>query len=467
MKLSSIGKLLAATSALVVSLPSFAVATTFPYSERTLDYSAWTAAIQADTNTTGMAGATVAIPSSVSSAETNPAGYAMETGSVSAQINRISITDRRIQPDGQSIDSSQWGFGISPPPWGFSISYYSPTTENATYVSPLTGDSLLTEVSLKELRFTVARSFFDSRLAIGWSAELVKAVRELGPYQYNSDALSYRVGALYRLSNHLVLGAGYAPPLTIGPNSDNVAQSELPGFNRSLLRPSQLEMGAGWIPNRFFKVGLQLSYVGDTANTALLADQTVITGASPTWVPRAGASYVLADYYNFRSELAVGTYYEPSRFEGEEGRLHATTGLEVNPYFVNLGIGFDLSKDYKNIMFGVGIDIVRTLRTFEIIPRDPTPPYQGYFPNAYKLSADGLPEAMTKGEERTSPQTSVGQVGTIIENVPGNIADKFSGKPTTVETKEKLDKHPKKSKKRKKHPILKVKPPAETEKKTE
>jgi hypothetical protein len=423
-----------------VFLYTSAYATTFPYTQRTQDYSGWTAAIQADTNTTGMAGAVIALPSSISSSESNPAGYAMETGSLSAQINRISITDKRIQPDGQSIDSSQWGLGLSPPPWGFAISYYSPITENATYVSPITGDSLLTEVSMKELRFTVSRSFFDSRLALGFSAELVKAVRELGPYSYNSDAPSYNLGALYRLPDHFILGAGYTPPLTIGPNANNIAQNELPGFNQAVLRPSELDLGIGWVPNRFFKTGFQVSYVGDTANTALLYDQTEITGANPTLVPRIGASYVLAEYNNFQSEWAVGSYYATSRVEGQASRLHATTGLEANPYFVNLGIGFDLSSDYQNIMVGVGIDIVRTLRTFDIIPKDPTPAYNGFFPKADKIVADGLPEAMTKGEARTTQETSLGQVGTIVEEAPGNIVDKFSGKQTTVEKKRKQKK---------------------------
>jgi hypothetical protein len=441
------------SSLVILFITSTSFATTFQYPTRTKDYSSWTPAAQSDTNTTGMAGATVALPSSVSAAEFNNAGYAMETGSISAQINRVSITDKRIQPDGQEIDSSQWGVAVSPPPWGFSLSYYSPMTESDSYYSPNTFDPLKTEVSLKELRFTVARSFLDGHVAIGASAELDKAVRELGSYSYDSYAPSFFLGALIRIQDHLVFGASYLPPLTIGAAPNQPDQAELPGFNQAILRPSQLDFGVGWVPNRFFKTGLSLSYVGDTANTALLYNQSEATGATPTWVPRLGASYVIAEFSNFKSELALGTYYAASRIEGQSSRMHATSGLDINPYFFNIGLGFDLASDYNNIMIGVGIDIVRTLRTFNIIPKDPTPPLNGFLPNAKRLSADGLPEAMTTGEKRSSNPVSLGDVKQIVQELPTNIADKVEGLPTTVEKMEakakKKKTHPKKRKKKK------------------
>ncbi len=410
-------------------------ATTFPYSTRTKDYSGWSPDAQSDTNTTGMAGATVALPSSVSSAQLNPAGYAMETAALSAQINRVSVVDKQIQPDGQQIDSSQWGLGVSPSPWGFAISYYSPITENALYTSPNTGTPLNTETSLKEFRFTVARSFFEGRLAVGVSAVLAKAVREIGSLDYDDYKLSYQVGALYRIADHVIFGANYIPHLTIGPGTDEEPQNEMPGFDQSLLRPSELDFGAGWVPNRFFKVGISISYVGDTANTALLANQMTV-GANPTWIPRAGASYKIAQYSHFESELAVGTYYATSRVLGNPSRLHATLGLDANPYFVNTGVGFDLSSNYHNIMIGIGVDIVRTLRLFKIIPKDPTPPYDGFFPPATVVSAEGMSDAMTYGEARKTSPPTVSDVGKIVKELPANLEDKMKGLPTSIEKKE-------------------------------
>ena len=87
----------------------------------------------------------------------------------------------------------------------------------------------------------------------------------------------------------------------------------------TILHASQMNLGVGWVPNRFFKVGVSLAYIGDTANTALLYDQSITSGSTPTWIPRVGASYVLAQFSNFSSEFAAGSYYAPSRFSGEAG----------------------------------------------------------------------------------------------------------------------------------------------------
>ena len=112
------------------------------------------------------------------------------------------------------------GLGLSPPPWGFAVAYYSPMTESGNYLSPLTGHALDTEVSIKEYRFTLANgSLFDGGLALGATFELAEAVRELGALRYNRLALSYQLGALWRFPRHIVVGASFKPMLAIGPAS--------------------------------------------------------------------------------------------------------------------------------------------------------------------------------------------------------------------------------------------------------
>ncbi len=401
----------------------------FPYSTRTRDYSAWTPATRGDINTIGMAGATVAVPTSIAAAEANPAGFSMQTASVSAQVNKVSFSDKQIQRSDEKIDSSQWGLGVSPSSWGFSIAYYSPMTESGNYISPDTGRELWTEVSLKEFRFTVAHSFFDDEsLAIGLGPEIVKAVREIGATGNSAWGASYRLGALYRLPTHAVLGASFSPRTTVGPASDPQYQDDMPGFNRSVVLPMKIDIGAGWLPNRFFKAGLSLSYVGATQNTALLADETVSTGAHPTWVPRLGASYVIAEFAKLKIEAAAGAYYEVSRLDDYPDRIHGTGGLEVNPYFVNLGAGFDISSGYKNVIFSIGIDIVRTARTFELIPKDPVPPYDGFWPRADHVSADGLPAGLTMGEPKKYSEPGLGDVKDIVQQIPEKIKKKTKTK---------------------------------------
>ena len=350
-----------------------------PYSTRTQDFSSWTPATRGDTNTIGMAGATVALPTSISAAEANPAGFGMLTGSVSAQIVSTTLHDQRLQRSGDAIESSEWGLGVSPAHWGFAIAYYSPETESGTYVSPNTGDTVKTEVSLKELRFTLARDFFGDKLAIGTTFEVVKAIRELNDASLDAFGASYQLGALYRLPNHILIGFSFMPEVSVGPASNPDPQTVMPGFNRSVLRPMLITLGAGWIPNRFFKLGASITYAGHTNNTALLYDQTVTSGATPTWVPRLRVSYVVAEYSNLKVEAATGSYFEVSRFADQSNRLHMTAGIEINPYFVNLGAGFDVSNGYEDYVVSVGIDIVRTARAFDISPKTTYLPIKAFF----------------------------------------------------------------------------------------
>lgn len=173
--------------------------------------------------------------------------------------------------------------------------------------------------------------------------------------------------------------------------------------------------------------------MGSTQNTALLYDETITTGNSATWVPRVGASYVVAEYSGFKIEAAAGTYYESSRLSNLPDRFHVTAGLEANPSFINLGAGFDIATGYRNYIVSAGIDIVRTARTFNIIPREELPAYRGFFPSVKKLSADGLPAGLTVNEPKKHGDQSVEEVGEIIRDVPENIFKKASGERTNVE----------------------------------
>src|SRR5690606_1688100 len=108
-------------------------------------------------------------------------------------------------------------------------------------------------------------------------------------------------------------------------------------------------------------------------------------------IPRLGASYVIGEFRNLKIEAAAGTYYVPSRLSDVGSRIHGTLGVEVNPYFFNTGVGFDVARDYRNFIVSLGVDIVRALRAIQVIPKDPVPPLRGFFPKFDRSSADGLP----------------------------------------------------------------------------
>jgi hypothetical protein len=397
---------------LVSALPTLHAKAQIPgiiYPQRFYPYQGWSAIARGDTNTVGMAGATVALPNSISAIEANPAGLAMTLGGFAAQINSYTLRDPELNRSAEDAKEYQWGAATSMPPWGFGISYYSPKTE-------LVSSS---EASVRQLRFGVARLIRDD-LSVGLSLEVNNAIRSFDHRIYNAATIGWRIGALYKLEDHWVLGVNYAPGLEIGKGEEtNLNPSS--GFNQPTIEPQILNLGIGFMPNRFFKAGASIQAVAATEGTRLLYDQTIGYGENFSLQPRVGASYILLEYNWIKAELAVGSYYESTRIGAKDSRLHGTFGLEVNPWFVNTGVGGDFASHYKNFSVSLGVDIVRTLRHFEIIPPDTVPPYNGYLPKIEEISADGLPDGFTLGEEKTMAPPSASDVKNIVEGIPERV----------------------------------------------
>lgn len=401
-----------------------------PYSQRTRAYSGYGTTVRGDNETIGMAGATVAIPNSVSSIETNPAGLTMTMGSVTAQLNSNEMKDRILTgSETKKIRSNQWGLTVTPGDWGYALAYYTPSFEGGDYVSANTGRQSEYEISLKQLRFSVSRALLNKRLSVAASVEVNHAIRNLAEEEHGATDLSYKLGAIYHLGGHYLLGASYSPPQEIGSSIVGSGTPDLPGYAQPVRSPMLLTVGAGWIPNRFFDIGFAIVAVGSTRDTALLRDQNVTVGEGFTLQPRLGAAYVLAQYNNLKVSLAGGTYYETSRIEGEPNRLHFTSALQVNPWFVNTGIGVDRATNYDNFFVSIGFDVVRLVRTFDIIPKDPVPPANKFWPPPLERNSDGLPDGLTAGEPKRYKGPSAEDVKEIIENVPKNIEHKVKGLP--------------------------------------
>jgi len=382
------------------------------YPQRFFPYQGWGAIVRGDTNTIGMAGATVALPNTISAVEANPAGLAMTLPSVSAQINSYSVQQPELNRSGEAVKEYQWGLGANLPPWGFALSYYSTASEKV-------GSS---EIDIRQFRMGVGR-LLGKRLAVGFNFEVHKADREFNGNTYNAGKIGWRLGVLYKLKDHWILGASYAPALIIDAGAEDTPSS---GFNQAIEEPQIVSFGVGFLPNRFFKAGFSVLAVGGTERTTLLFDQNIPYGQRFTLQPRVGASYVLAEYNWIKAEFATGSYLEVSRIGGQSDRLHFTFGLEVNPWFINTGVGSDLSSHYKNFSASLGIDIVRTARFFGIIPKDPVPPYQGVLPSMTRISNDGLPSGFTQGEKQKIAQPSVKDVQKIIQQIPARLRKGWS-----------------------------------------
>jgi len=360
-----------------------------------------------------MGGATVAIPSSVSAAQINPSGYAMVASSIGIQIISNTVDDGHFQNGENKYSSNQWGLSVNPSPWGFGILHYTPSNEQFSDA----------KISVEEYRLAVAHTFLDDRLSLGISFGFAEGERQIGSLSYQSSGVDFEIGALYALPKHVMLGASFIPNNTIRAVGGAPSSPELPGFNQSIIAPSQTTLGVAWVPNRFFKAAFSLTYIDPIENVALLADESKIVGAFGVLEPRLGSSYILADFKNLKMECAVGTYFEPARIDGESSRLHATFGLDVNPWIINTGVGFDLAQNYQNVMFTIEVDIIRSAIALKLIPPDPVPHYEGFFPPATVISADGLPDGLTHGEVKHVKPINLEDAEKIILKVPEKIRE--------------------------------------------
>jgi hypothetical protein len=421
-----------------------------PYTTRTNPYSGWSGIVKGDNNTIGMAGATVALPNSIAAMEYNPAGYAMNLGGLTAQINSFTNKDPSLNRGSTNYEDYEWGLGTSIPPWGFGVSYYSPTTEHSDTA----------EVSVREVKINVAR-MIGKDLAIGLGVGFDKGIRKMAGEDLSGTHVSAQVGALYKLEDHWVLGASYSPGLTIGPTGNSVTQT-VSSFNQDIDVPNVIALGLGWMPNRYFRAGFSILGITGTSDTALLYNPAVSDGNSFTVEPRLGASYILGEWHFLKVELAVGSYFEQSRVQGIPNRTHKTFGLDVNPWFINTGVGTDVAQGYVNWNVSVGIDLVRTFRFFQLIPADPVPFYEGMFPPIFKINPNGLADGFTKGEAKTISPPSAGDVTHIVEDLPEKLNQKFGGTlpdaPVVDTPKESAKKIKVRKKKRIRHPQKNISP---------
>lgn len=378
-----------------------------PYTTRTHDYTGWSTTIRGDIRTIGMSGAMVGLADTFIASGENPAGLAMTMDGVAAQISGNDIKDLNIQSYDEHIKSTNLGAAASIYPWGLSLGYWSPQREGQTYHYPNLGpglaDDAMTDISVREFRIGLAHILFDNHLSIGGSLTLGQVDESIEFHQLqslNQTSHSYAIGgslgALYKFRNRVLLGLTYHFPMhyTINPQTNPT-----PGVNQlfqSVQTPPRLGLGLGWIPNRHFRYGVTLLLIGPTQNTALLSDDQRLIGQNWVTQPRVGASYVLAEYSDFKAEITAGSYYEFSRIQGYSGRLHGTAGLELNPWVFNVGWGIDESVKYHNFIFAIGVDFIRLFRKLDLIPPPRSVAHDGLLPRPFKYSDEGLSRPLAK-----------------------------------------------------------------------
>jgi hypothetical protein len=271
---------------------------------------------------------------------------------------------------------------------------------------------------MRELRLSAARVFLESRLSLGLSLNLGQGHEEINfesasrfDRRESAWGVGFTAGAMYRLPQRVLLGLSLSPPTThdLGQAADQTP--ELPGFYQSMRTPTRIGAGIGWIPNRLTRFDFTTFWIGSTADTALLRDETRRVGETPTLQPRLGGNYLFVDYRELTATLFFGTYYEVSRITGGDNRLHLTYGVEIKPWIFTIGIADDSAAGYRNQIFSFGIDIFKVMAKLDLIPKVPRPDSAGIFPNPFYLSDSSLTRPLVENWEPSEDDIDPIQAG--------------------------------------------------------
>lgn len=390
--------------AVLLTCGSVQATDTLPYSTRTHPYNGFWTTPSGDIRTVGMAGATIGLADTFIATQDNPAGLAMTLDGADFNLTSNQFYDGYAQNYNESLGAFNIGLAVNQYPWGWSFGYSSNPTEGQTYMVPgFPVDPANVLLANRELKFAIARVFFENRLSIGAKAAIAQAssyMTFITQPQLNvantTYGLSGSIGASFQVVPHVLIGLSYHPSQSfiIDPNAN--PSSTLHNFVQSIYIPSRFGFGVGWIPNRFFRADLTTLVFGSTPNTALLKDDVTLIGQTTTVQPRLGMAYQIFDYRQLRGTLFGGFYYDPSRIQGTSNRLHATAGVEIKPWIFSFGAGIDAANQYRNYIVSVGIDIIKTFEESDIIPPLWHPPYRGVFPKPTRYSDEGLARPLVK-----------------------------------------------------------------------
>ena len=344
----------------LVSAPLHAVASSN-------NYSIWSVAVRGDVRSVGMAGATTGLADDYFGAVENPAGPAFTLDDFDVQINSANIHDRVQMDSGTSFTNFTTGIALPLDGMGTSFGYSIPFEGTG-----VAGE----EIRLREYRLTFSMLFFKNRLSLG--AGVAMATLELPLQTINKVRSTF--GVLYRFPKRIFIGASFSPSSVFGP--------DFQGRNFSL--PLLASVGTSWIPNRSFRAGLSLRWIGAESNVFRFHTPDEAVGTSPATQIHMGAAYEFMSFKNIYANLFCGSYLETTR-STVGSRLHSTAGLEIQPWFINLSAGIDTSTGYRNYQYAVGVDVGEVLRKFHLYPNEVPAPPAGMFARPFEVSDDWLP----------------------------------------------------------------------------
>ena len=427
-----------------------------PYTVRTHPFSGYSPTIRGDVRTVGMAGATVGLADAYVSALSNPAGLTMTMNTADQNFASNSVRDAQIQDWDQGVWTTTFGAAVNFLPWGLGIGYITSYQEGQDYEVPTAPSNPVgLSVTTREFHLSASRIFFDHHLSLGASLNLAQSQREVNiqggapqTVAHHSYTLNGTFGATLQLPLRILFAMSYTPPARYHADPKSNLSPAITDFFQPLLVPRLIASGLAWIPNRFFRMDFTTYFVGTTPTAGLIRNENIEVGGKPTVQPRLGIAYDFADFKEIHAVLFMGTYYETSRVQGEDNRLHFNAGFETKPWVLTLGLGIDRAYHYRNYIVSVGVDVIKVFAKLDLIPKLWHPPYGGLLSNPFRMSDLGLARPLVKDWVQKGPDIDPIQIGLDIpKKIAAQVEKVGEGIKSIVgaDDQPKKRKHPKKT----------------------
>jgi len=329
-----------------------------------------------------LGGAYIGVAEGIASLNSNPAGVAFRLARSTENFDwdwTVGLNDLKSN----DFDNN----GVSPPdynshrirslglmgqygPWGIGI------LNNAEILS-LDGLNSDDEYVLSVTSLALGRQFLDRELTVGGGIRATMTKLQNQPFDATLGKISgtgWDIGAVWNPERGpFRLGAAYSSSIS----SDQVLNtSGVPVTVNGLIIPQQVilpaTLGLGiyygvdsapfWASHKWL-VASDLLFTGTSKNAvgveSVLAQKIQPIGTHTTTSFRIGSEL---ETLPGRLRLRLGSYYEPSNFEGVAGRTHLTSGFETRlfhtSYLGEYDWGFtftaDSARDYLGIFISLG-----------------------------------------------------------------------------------------------------------------
>ena len=328
---------------------------------------------QGDVRTLGMAGAILGIPESLMATQDNPAGLTLTLDQPGIQSGRQWLKAPRVFGPNTRLETLQTQVGGGYQGWGLSFGSLSRQIDQSE-------DTILSQ---QALYLGFARSFSERKLSLGVQLLLHSADLSSPLESRSGQAPGIGAGILYRFPYRILAGASF----------HTGSELSLEDVRAPIHIPWRMGIGLGFAPNRALRLGVSGVWVGATSQARLLSDPSRAVGAQPQFQPRIGLSYSLLDTERADLQITSGLYHESSRITGERARLHYTYGLNMSIWLLNINAGADRAEQFHNRSIYVGLNVVKLLQRFELLPTLNTLPPEGtrkLFPNPFVMDERGL-----------------------------------------------------------------------------